>query len=115
MGDIKSLFEVKMASESNNDSRKSSRFSKMMYILSLYLLTTMMTLKTAMAQDLDDDIFDDVLEEEEPTLLDNPMFAWMDTTSFMAIWVVFSIMFGVATGGISFQLWLWSLEILKIA
>ena len=83
------------------------------FALQIVAILFTMTSYVVKSQDFDDE--EEVKEEEEPTLLDHPMFAYLDTTSWEAIWVVFSIMFGTVIAGANFQFYKWFIDVLTLA
>ena len=45
---------------------------------------------------------------------DNPTFAFLGTTSWEAIWVVFAIMYGAVVAGVQYQSYKWFIDIISI-
>ena len=53
-------------------------------------------------------------EDPIPTLLDNATFSWMNTSSWRAIWIVFSLIFGTINAGIMYKSLDWLVDILSV-
>ena len=52
--------------------------------------------------------------DEIPTLLDNATFSWLNTSSWRAIWIVFSLIFGTINAGIMYKSLDWLIDILSV-
>ena len=79
---------------------------------SLYLVAILIMASDFVVKAQDDE--EEVKEEEVPTLLDNPTFAFLGTTSWEAIWVVFAIMYGAVVAGVQYQSYKWFIDIISI-
>ena len=95
-------------SKSTTASTRKLRLLHLMMIL--MVLLTLSTKFIVRAQDDEDE--DEINNDEPPTLLDNPSFEFLGTTSWAAIWLVFSIIYGVTVAGIFFLLWKWLFDVL---